>query len=171
MKTFQSKTFEIIKQKARKLKRENGISHVRALDEIAQQYKFNHWNHLYKTLKHGLIIALDIKDAADFYDEKKRFVSDEIAYLICQEMLYLDYIESVDDDGISFKDKETEAVLKKEFEEYEIDNYRFFRYTVKTLPRTVDEVIKLTNECCFWQPRYIWLNGEFYNQSGSINIQ
>ena len=85
-----SKDVEHLKQKARKLKQEEGITHTQALDKIAQRAKFNHWHHVCESYKRieptetayrsGVIIAMDIKDADDFYDEENLFVEDEYGY-------------------------------------------------------------------------------------------
>jgi len=169
-----AKTIEIFKQKARKLKQEKGISHTQALDEIAQQHKFNNWHHVsesYKALEatenavqSGLMIAMDAKDADDFYDEKEHFVQDDYGFFFCEKDVYRDYSEAIDEDGIAYKEKYSEEELRQDFEDDCMMNYGFFRYANKALPKTISEVLSLIEACCFWQPEYIWLNGKFYNK-------
>ena len=80
---------EKLKQKARKLRKDSGISHHDALDLVAQSAGFNHWHHVSESAKtfkpteqayyFGVIIAMDIKDAMDFRDPSGRFVEDPFA--------------------------------------------------------------------------------------------
>ena len=168
-----SKKIDIFRQEARKLKREKGINHVQALDEIAQQYHFNHWHHVsdsYKVLEatenavqSGLMIAMDGKEADNFYDEKGQFIQDDNAFFFCKSMLYRDYIEELDEDGVRWIDKTSEEELKEDFES-DFLSYGFFRFTNKTLPKTINEILKLIEKFCFWQPEYIWFKGNFYNK-------
>jgi hypothetical protein len=167
-----SKDVEHLKQKARKLKQEEGITHTQALDKIAQRAKFNHWHHVCESYKRieptetayrsGVIIAMDIKDADDFYDEENLFVEDEYAFWICQEDMYRQYGEMQDDDGIPIKNLESEDELRQGFEE-DMMNYSFFRLTGKKIPDALEEVLSLVRERSFWPPMYVWLNGQFHN--------
>ncbi|NOR69624.1 MAG: hypothetical protein GQ532_08015 [Methylomarinum sp.] len=173
-----SKTIEIIRQKSRKLKKEKNIIHTQALDEIAQQYHFNHWHHVresYKVLKpteqsvkSGLMIAMNAKDADSFYDEKERFIQDDNAFFFCEKDIYHQYIEAIDEDGLKFIDKYSEEELRQDFKDEYIMNYGFFRYTASSLPKTINDILKLIKECSFWQPEYIWFNEIFYNKTAYL---
>ena len=40
-------------------------------------------------------------------------------------------------------------------------NFVFFRYTASTVLGSVDEVVKIVDECSFWPPEFIWHKGSF----------
>jgi hypothetical protein len=170
-----TKVVELLKQKARKLKVENNISHVQALDEIAKQAKFHHWHHVCeqhrlvepteKAFFSGVIIALDIKDALEFDDSDGLFVKDEgdLAAYFCYDDLLREYSESVDDEGVRLKDVAPEDQVIEEFENGELHNYGILRYTGDVLPESLDEVLRLVRERCFWPPIYVWFKGTFHD--------
>lgn len=170
-----TKVVELLKQKARKLKVENNISHVQALDEIAKQAKFHHWHHLCEQHKlveptekaffSGVIIALDIKDALEFDCSDGLFAFDvgDLAAYFCYDDLLREYSESVDDDNIPLKDLEPKEQIIEDFELDEINNYGFLRFTGDALPSSLDEVLRLVRERSFWPPSYVWFKGTFYD--------
>ena len=159
-----------LKQKARKLKRESGMQHVEALDVVAKSAGFDHWHHVSESAKtfeptetayyFGVIIAMDIKDAMDFRDESGRFVEDDYAYVLCASDLHQALCEALDDDGIPFREKYSEAELK-EWAGDDLMNYGFFRFSDLKTPASVDDVMKIVRECSFWPPQYIWFKGTF----------
>jgi hypothetical protein len=170
-----TKVVELLKQKARKLKVENNISHTQALDDVAQEAKFSHWHHVCEQHKlveptekaffSGLLIALDIKDALDFDESDGLFVfqADDLAAHFCYDDLLREYSERVDDDGIPLKDLESKEQIIEEFELDEIQNYGILRYTGDVLPASLDDVLRLVRERSFWPPIYVWFKGSFYN--------
>lgn len=167
-----SKDVGHLKQKARKLKHEEGITHTQALDRVAQQAKFNHWHHVCESHKFieptesayrsGIIIAFDTKDAEDFYDEENLFVEDDYAFWVCQDDMYREYREIINDDGIPIKNLKSEEELREDFE-MDMMNYKFYRFIGNNIPKTLDNVLNLVTERCYWQPVYVWLSGGFYN--------
>lgn len=168
-----TKVVELLKQKARKLKVENNISHTQALDDVAQEAKFSHWHHVCEQHKlveptekaffSGLLIALDIKDALDFDKSDGLFVfqADDLAAHFCYDDLLREYSESVDDDGIPLKDLESIEQMIEEFELDEIQNYGILRYTGDVLPASLDDVLRLVRERSFWPPIYVWFKNLF----------
>jgi hypothetical protein len=167
-----SKDIGFLKQRARKLKQEQGITHTEALDLVAQQAKFNHWHHVCETHKFieptetaflsGVIVAFDVKEAEDFFDEENLFVEDDYAFWVCQDDLYREYSEATDDDDVPIKNLKNEEELREDFEIWMM-NFRFFRFTGRKIPETMEELINLIKERCFWQPWYVWLKGQFHN--------
>lgn len=159
---------EKFKQRARKLKRANGITHNEALDEAAKAVGFDHWHHVAESAKtfaptehahhFGVIIALDIKDAQDFHDPSGQFVEDDLAFSLCASDIYVRVREADGDDDIDPND----PTYKEDLNEWMLDglmNYVFFRYTNPELPASVEEVVKLATEHCYWPPEYIWYKG------------
>ncbi len=170
-----SKVVELLKQKARKLKSENSISHAEALDKVAKHAKFNHWHHVCEQHKlveptekaffFGVIIALDIKDALEFDCSDELFIYDVngVAAYFCYDDLLREYSESVDDDDIPLKDLVPNEQIIEDFELDEINNYGFLRFTGDALPESLDEVLRLVSERSFWPPSYVWFKGTFYD--------
>jgi hypothetical protein len=162
---------EKLKQEARKLKRTTGVPHHEALDRAAQSAGFNHWHHVTESAKafeptesayrFGVIIAMDIKDAQDFYDETGAFVVDDLAFVLCEDDLYHHLYESLDEeDGIRIRDKYSAEELK-EWARDDLMNYTFFRFTGKPIPDRVESIVEMVRECTFWPPIYIWHKGQF----------
>ena len=171
-------TVEKLKQAARKLKREIGITHTEALELTAKQAKFDNWHQITEAAKlispaeaayqSGVIIAMDIKDAEDFHDETGEFVKDDHAKDLCRDDLYRAYVESPDEeDGVPLREKYSASELREEVEE-DLENYVFFRYTKDVLPKTIEEVKELVSECSFWQPRFIWFKGSFQDNTNYV---
>jgi hypothetical protein len=55
---------------------------------------------------------------------------------------------------------------KEDLNEWMFDglmNYVFFRYTNPELPASVEEVVKLATEHCYWPPEYIWYKGVMHD--------
>ncbi len=159
-----------LKQRARKLKRESGVTHHEALDQIAKAVGFDHWHHVSESAKafaptesayfFGVIIAMDIKDADGFHDPSGRFVEDHMVFTLCANDIYA-YAREADGDGeVDTDDPE----YKRDLEEWGMDiimNYVFYRYTGIDTPASVEDVVALVRECCFWPPELIWHKGVF----------
>ena len=174
-----SASVEKLKQKARKLKRESGISHHEALDLVAKEVHFNHWHHVAESAKafepterayyFGVIIAMDIKDAMDFRDPSGRFVEDSSAFTLCADDIYR-YIREADEDSDMLATDYHYEEDRLEWMEEGLMNFVFFRYTASTVPESVDEVVEIVDECSFWPPEFIWHKGSFQecpmNESG-----
>jgi hypothetical protein len=165
-----SASVENLKQKARKLKRESGISHHEALDLVAKEVHFNHWHHVAESAKafepterayyFGVIIAMDVKDAMDFRDPSGRFVEDSSAFALCADDIYR-YIREADEDADMLATDPHYEEDRLEWMEEGLMNFVFFRYTASTVPGSVDEVAGIVNECSFWPPEFIWYNNSF----------
>lgn len=165
-----SASVEKLKQKARKLKKDQGISHHEALDQVAKDAHFNHWHHVAESVKafepteqayyFGVIIAMDIKDAMDFRDSSGRFVEDSTAFALCADDIYT-YIREADEDSDMLADDPHYEEDKREWIMEGLMNYVFFRYTGSDMPASVDSVVELVNECSFWPPEFIWHKGTF----------
>ena len=160
---------ERLKQKARKLKRDTGISHHEALDQVAKAAGLNHWHHVSESANafkptenayyFGVIIAMDMKDV-EFRDPSGRFVEDPMAIAMCADDIYA-HIREADDDG-EFDTAGQE--YKDDLEEWfsgEAMNYVYFRYTGTDVPVSVEDVVTMAREFSFWPPEFIWHKGTF----------
>lgn len=174
-----SATVEKLKQKARKLKRDQSITHHEALDRVAQDAHFNHWHHVAESAKafepteqayfFGVIIAMDIKDAMDFRDPSGKFVEDSSAFALCADDIY-SYIQEADGDEGMRADDPLYEEDKREWMMDGLINYAFFRYTGSVLPASVDEVVKVVNECSYWPPEFIWHKGTFQECPSNVAL-
>lgn len=165
-----SATVEKLKQKARKLKKDQGVPHHEALDQVAKEAHFNHWHHVAESVKafeptelayyFGVIIAMDVKDAMDFRAPSSRFVEDSAAFALCADDIYT-YIRDADEDADMLADDPHHEEDKQEWMMDGLMNYVFFRYTGTGTPASIDEIIEIVNECSFWPPEFIWHKGTF----------
>jgi len=157
---------EKLRQKARKLKRDQNIRHYQALDNVALESGFDHWHHAVDSAKltsltenayyNGFVIAMDVKDAQSFTDPQNRFVEDErFRYLVRSEFIAT-YKSELELDGVTLTDEEI-----KDDVETDMQNYIFFRYQGLDIPKSVDAGLKMVAECSYWPPMYLWLNGEY----------
>lgn len=172
-----SASVEKLKQKARKLKKERGIPHHEALDQVAITSGFHHWHHVSEFAKafepteqayyFGVIIAMDIKDAMDFRDTSGRFVEDPAAFALCADDIYT-YIREFDEDCDQVDNDPNYEVDKREWMMDELMNFVFFRYTTAPVLETVDDVANQVRECSFWHPQYIWHKGTFQESPSEI---
>lgn len=170
---------EKLKQKARKLKRDGGIPHHEALDQVAQSAGFNHWHHISEAAKafkpteqaynFGVIIAMDVKDAEAFQDTSGTFVEDEFAFALCAEDIFENLCEEVDDNGVPLLDQYDEVELK-EWAQDEIMNYIFYRFTGKDIPERAEDVVDRVRQHSFWPPRLIWLRGVLQDNSSGLAL-
>jgi hypothetical protein len=165
---FSSITFGKWKQQARALKRESGITHTEALEQIARSNKFKDWHHLIQEAKqnkitenaylNGLIVAYDIKDAMDNWKANESFVEDYRAWHFCQKDIFEHYRTS--DEEENEKPPVINEEYRQEFEEW-MNNVFFFRFCGKNFPESSQTVLRLLNERCFFAPMYIWYTGKF----------
>lgn len=169
-----AKVLEKLKQRARKLKKCEGIPHNQALEKVAKSAGFDNWHQVtvsaaetaYVETAHrsGLIIALDIKDALENqFDRDGVFVQDDRLYYFCQEDLFQHYRLSEDDEGRTFESRMPIEALREEFE-MSCDEM-LYRYTGESLLRTMDEVFKLSFQRCFFAPVFVWFKGKFIDVS------
>lgn len=174
-----SATVEKLKQKARKLKKDQGIPHHDALDQVAKAACFNHWHHVADSAKafepteqayyFGVIIAMDIKDAMDFRDPSGKFVEDSAAFALCADDIY-NFIREADEDADMLADDSHYEEDKREWMMDGLMNYVFFRHNGTDLPSSVDEVVEIVNECSFWSPEFIWHKGTFQECPSNVAL-
>lgn len=160
---------EKLKQKARRLKKDSGTPHHEALDQVAQAVGFNHWHHVSESAKSfqpteqayyfGVIIAMDMKDAMDFRDPSGGFVEDPFAFALCADDIYA-FSREIDGDDDAISDEEY-AEDRREWMQYDLMNYVFFRYTSTNIPCSVENVVSIVREYSFWPPTFIWHKGAF----------
>jgi len=165
-----SANVEKLKQKARKIKKDSGIPHHEALNQVAKAAGFNHWHHVSESAKSfepteqayffGTIIAMDVKDAMDFRDLSGGFVEDPFASTFCADDIYA-YIREADEDSDMVEDDPHYEEDKKDWVMDELMNFVFFRFTGTKVPENVDEVVKMVREYSFWPPEFIWHKGTF----------
>jgi len=175
-----SSDVEKLKQRARKLKRESGISHHEALDQVAKSAGFEHWHNVSDSAKafepteqsyyFGVMIAMDVKDADDFHDPSGRFVEDPHAYILCANDIYTFVREQEEEDG---EIDTNDPSYQEDLEEWASDmlmNYVFYRFTGPEIPASAEYVVKLVRDCCFWPPQFIWCKGTFLESPSDVAL-
>lgn len=162
---------EKLKQNARRLKKETGIPHHEALDQVAKKAGLDHWHHLAESAKafaptehayhFGVIIALDVKNGLEFRDPSGSFVEDSFADALCAGDIY-EFVRTTEeeDEEIDTADPTYQEDLKEWASDMSM-NFMFFRYTGADLPASVENVVKLATEHCYWPPEFIWYKGTF----------
>lgn len=158
-----------LKQRARLIKKRDGIAHHEALDRVAAEAGFHHWHHVADSAKSfaptekayffGTIIAMDVKDGMDFHDESGAFVEDESAFALCGPDMY--YQMRIEEDGeVEFDSSSYQNDLR----EWLMDglmNWMFFRLSEEVKVKDVADVLARVRQCCFWPPECIWHEGVF----------
>lgn len=175
-----SRQFEQFKQRARKLKQREQISHHDALERVARAVKFNNWHevtlaaretHPIETaFRSGLIVALDIKDSynSNFTGDGMFVEDDQRLLYFCRDDLFKSYRLAEDDGGRTFESTSTAEQLQEDFET-DLFNYVFYRYVGQVLPVTVDQVLAICVERCFWGPQCAWYKGTYIERFGQDN--
>lgn len=168
----QSSYVEKLKQQARKLKKELGLSHHEALDQVAKNCRYHHWHHVTEmaaitapteeAYRSGLLVAYDISEA-DL--DSKSFVQTDLVRFFCEEELWKIYLEIDDEEDPEFHDLPEEE-QRRYFHEY-LESLVFFRFTGENIPQNIEDALKLTNECSFWSPMYVWLKGKLCDTYGA----
>lgn len=165
-----SKTFERLKEQARKLKKEKKITHTQALDEVAQSLGFNHWHHvtqcreltkpIEEQLKSRCVLAFDRKDGLEITTDNDFMAAEELLSHECNEVLFDIFINSPDEEDSSgrlYKDLYELSYLRESFFAYEC---MFFKLSEKYSNASLKEVLELTRKYSFFPPEYVWLGGK-----------
>lgn len=177
---IKSADVEKLKQQARKLKKESGVSHHEALDQVAKSVGFDHWHHVSESAKafaptesayyFGVLIAMDIKDGMDFRDETGQFVEDQLAFALCTNDIYRYVREEEEENGeIDTNDPTYQEDLQDWMSDMSM-NYIIFRLIGTDIPSTVDEVMTLIRKCSFWPPQFIWHKGVFQDSPNDLAL-
>jgi hypothetical protein len=155
-----------LKQRARALKRAEGIAHHKALDLVAQAAGYNHWHEVAtfsqqslpteKAYRSGLLLAFESAESLDIGQKTNHFVRDDLAILLCADDIEKFYYE---EEGIPVEKWDSPAD-KAEWMEEEMSIYAFYRYTGTVLPDSLGEAISAASEL-FWSPIFAWHRGKF----------
>jgi hypothetical protein len=162
---------EILKQKARTLKKEQGISHHEALEQIAKQFHYHHWHHVTEmavitvpseaAYRNGLLLAFDVKEADSLDDEV--FTEASFGSFLCRDELWKIYLEMDEEDEAFHELPELEQQV---YFEHFMNDLVFFRCDDINTPATIEEALKFINEHSFWMPSYVWFKGKLYDTYG-----
>lgn len=170
IKIITSRNVEFLKQKARKLKREESISHTQALDNVAVSIGFNHWHQVVQAndrvkpseiaFSSGCVLAFDVKDGMDIDTSDGNIIEDEIIELLAKDQMFEIYVNTIDEDDEQkrpLKETVSEPELHSRFEEDY--SFIFFRLAECHAQKPLKQVISLIQKYSFWMPQYIWLKG------------
>ena len=170
IKIVTSVTVEHLKQKARKLKREKGILHTQALDEIAKSDGFEQWYQVVEAnsrikpaevaLSSGCVMAFDVKDGMDIDTSHGVLNEDPYLEMLTEAQLFDVYANLPDEyDELNRTLKETLSDMElREFFESDF-SFMFFRLNETHSQKSLEEVLKLIQQYAFWMPHYVWLQG------------
>lgn len=157
---------ERLRRKAKRLKKETGVTHQHALDLAAQQTKhFQSWHHVIQAAKltepseqafrHGFVFAMDFKDA-DLDQENAPFIvpDNQVAYFVIR-----DFKKSVkqfsEEDGYFLE---------------ELSDFVYF-HCKGPAPATLKAALKRISKGFFFPPKLVWLRGEMHDplaESGDV---
>ena len=153
-------TVEHLKQKARKLKRDQAITHVQALDEIAKSHGFNHWHHVTlsndiikpseEALRSGCVLAFDIEDAL------KLDMSNPLVTLdhSCLEWLIGD---------MSFE-VSTTPNDDEQHEQLNVNgDYIYCRLDASLADESLEDILDFIRQNISVMPRVLWLKGKRFD--------
>ena len=168
---------EKLKKRAKILKQEENIPHTEALDRVAKKSGFEHWHHVIisnKTIrqseeafKNGCVMGFDPKDGLDISPDEL-LIQDDLLEFICEKPLYKDYCNTIDSNDSEGRTLQ-ETLSPPELEEYFRDDYSFvfFRLSEKALEKnpTIKQIVKFIQRYSFWQPMFIFINGQLVDTS------
>lgn len=151
-----SATVERLRRKAKKLKKDTGVSHHDALDLVARDMRFPDWHHVIEAakatepseqaFKAGLVIGVDRK---------------EIDGVNLSRLTHF----TLDEQAIIFLLTEYEKRHPKpwteddEFGALDFEGLAYFR-PKGVVPGTLEETLKVCQEDFFWPPWYVRLRGK-----------
>lgn len=150
-----TRSVEGMRRKAKRIKKDSGITHQEALDLVARQSKvFDGWHNLMQAAKltelsehafrHGFVFAMDMKDADYDHSEHPKIVPDEqVVFFVLEQ--FKKSLENVTQSDIYFIE--------------ELEGYAYFRYEGE-VPATLDLALEIVGKAFFFPPQYIWLQGK-----------
>ncbi|EGV28614.1 plasmid-related protein [Thiorhodococcus drewsii AZ1] len=171
-----------LKQRARHIKREQGIPHHEAIEAVARSVHFDNWQQVVvaheamlpteTAAREGVVFAMDFKDAEVCQGRPielpdGRYVEDELLGLFFEECVYqLARDESDEEDGRPGHEHFSEEELR-EFVEEALFELVFYRYEGDRLPTSADEIAQQVAGECFFGPQYIWIAGQLQDRFSS----
>jgi len=116
----------------------------------------------------GLVFAMDVKDAFEVRPESDPEIhecDDALAFLAgdiwsASARRDLGDSEAADDRG---KEQDPEELLQ-EFIDF-IRNYRFFRYSGESVPKSLDDAFSTVFREYFFPPTHVWISGTFFDMA------
>ena len=160
---------EKLKQQARKLKREQAISHTEALDRVAKSFKFNHWHDVVMAndrtkptedaLRNGYLLAFDFKESIDV--EKGLLIQDSYAKELIRAELFDIFLSTNDPDDPEQR-QFNDSLSENEYDEVFRDSWDFvyFRLNPTFDHKSLDEVFESISKYSFWMPWMVWYKGD-----------
>jgi hypothetical protein len=130
------------------------------LDRVAQSNPAS--SETLSAFAHGLVFAMDVKDA-----EQLKLTSD---YIECDDGWYLaaHHIwpklvhERHNISGTTLAETlSPEKLVSTALDD--VSHYRFFRYTGLDVPSSLEEAYKRVQALCFYPPTHVWIKGSFIN--------
>ncbi|MEE9493042.1 MAG: hypothetical protein V3W04_06650 [Gammaproteobacteria bacterium] len=159
------KDTEKLKQKARKLKRAENLSHHEALDSVAKSAGFSHWQHVCQStrlLNPTCIFTMEIKEAEGF---DRHFIPDASLSIVCEDDLYKQFVlesDELDIKGRPLKETHPRKELCEIFQDI-MDGLVFYRASDKLKITSIEQLFKLVHEQSFWLPNHAWINGKYFD--------
>ncbi|MCK9687341.1 hypothetical protein [Scleromatobacter humisilvae] len=112
-----------------------------------------------RLFEHGLIIAMDVKDADGAALAGSQFEECEVVWPLASRDIWASLVFDVEDEP----DKPLVDLLDDdellEHARDDLANYRFFRYLGQQVPDSPNEILRLTREKFFFPPRFAWVDG------------
>ena len=173
--------FGKLKQVARRLKRDSGITHHEALEQTAKANGYANWHQVAQlasetqpseiAYRSGFLLAFDIKDALDNSNLPNELfhVDNFAAYLGESELL--DYYKHSDDEELELgHDKLSAAEFEELFNESFLGNLFFYRFVGSDLPATVQQAMNLASKYSFFPPYFVWFRGKFIKVFEDLSV-
>lgn len=163
---------EVLKERARKLKRAEGISHGKALERVALAAGFPNWRSASEANKaaepferivsKGWLVAFENSEN-DLDAEAAGFVENTIVpFFVEKELLaHCASLPSEDDaDGAPW-----DAASSSQSDDFDdlSSSLTFYVYTGDDLPETLSEANARLSSHTFWGARYMWLKGKLHD--------
>ena len=171
-------TVSRLKQRARRLKRAKDISHLEALEIVANAVGLDNWHQVSEAAKlcqpiqdaysKGFVLAFDAKEAPDPDDEDSPLLWEEFAFDLLGSLFFEQYRNQPDEEdleGRPISEMHDPDDLKQYFNS-DWECMYFFRLKDPYQVTTVEQLLSLIHKYTFWPPRFIFAKGKLLDTYG-----
>jgi len=165
------KAVSVLKQRARWTKRTECIPHHQALELTAKAVGFDRWNQVVAAAEkckpiedaylRGFLLAFDPSEVPDIEKEDFPFHWEPYAFDLLKDRLFDIYSSQIDEEDPDGRPiAETSGLLDlHEYFDADWSSMYFFRLKQAGGIATVEQLVALVSNYCFWPPRFVFYKG------------
>ena len=169
-----SKSVELLKQQAKRLKAGAGVTHTEALERVAREAGYLHWKHVTlcaavtsfteDAYRSGLILAFEPEQGRRFEGSQTFFVRDYQAQFFCERDFrriipqFTEPDEDIQRIGDLYGPDELEEIIRGT-----VNGLLYFRYTARPIPLGLEEFEEVAYEAFYSGWEYVWIRGRMFD--------